>query len=166
MNDTLSDAIKEAYTICPSDKVTYETLEIRQDGVQNPIYIVKSRRSISAFDENGYERVFEPVGFEIIRPASTEEGIQTLNVVISNVGRRFNDFVVTAKSRRVPVLAIYRAYLSDDLTIPQTNPPLILYLKDLEATPLQVTGRATFMDVINRKFPSEIYSRDRFPALD
>ncbi len=164
-NPSLQDAIKEAYTIAPSNKVILDTLEIRQTGVQDPIYMVRSRRSIKAKDENGIERTFLPVGFQFALPPQDETGFQSLNISIDNIGRQVSDFINAAKSERVPVEVIYRPYLSNDLTRPQMIPPLVLYLKDIQVTAAQVTGKATFMDVVNKKFPSELYTRARFPSL-
>jgi len=162
---TLEDAIKEAYASCPTSKVILETLEIKQTGVQSPIYIVKSRQGITANDEIGRTIVFRPCGFQITLPAQNEDGFRSLNIAVDNVGREITDFVTTAMSQNVPVEVVYRPYLSDDLTRPQMNPPLVLYLKELQVNAFQVTGRATFMDLVNRKFPTELYTRARFPAL-
>lgn len=165
MNEALTEAIKEAYAICPSGQVVYDTLEIRQDGVQDRIYMVRSRLPITALDEDGVEREFGPVGFQFTMPSANEDGFQSLNVGIDNVGRRISDFITTAKSQVVPVAVIYRPYLSTDLSQPQMNPPLVLYLKDVQLNNFQVTGRAVFMDIVNRRFPSELYTRSSFPGL-
>lgn len=164
-NPSLQDAIKEAYVIAPSNKFIYDTLEIRQTGVQDPIFIVRSRKGITAKDEDGNWHDFLPVGFQFSLPPEDEEGFRSLNIAVDNIGRSVSDFVNLAKSERIPVEVIYRPYLSDDLEHPQMIPPLILYLKDIQITTDQVTGRATFMDIVNRKFPTELYTRARFPAL-
>lgn len=165
MNPSLQDAIKEAFALAPASVVILNTIEIRQQGVQDPIFLVQARRGITATDENGVDRVYEPVGFQFSLPPSNEEGFQSLNVAIDNVGRRVTDFITTAMSVAEPIKVVYRPYLSTDLTQPQMDPPLILYLKDVRITAIQVTGRATFMDVVNKKFPSMLYTRDRFPSL-
>lgn len=164
-NPSLEDAIKEAYAVAPTSKVIYDTLEIKQPTVQDPIYLVRAQREIVAFDEDGNERTFRPAGFQFSLPPENEEGFRSLNIAIDNVGREVSDFVNSAKSEQVVVEVIYRPYLSDDLSMPQMNPPLVLYLKDLQITPSQVTGRATFMDIVNKRFPTELYTRARFPAL-
>lgn len=164
-NPSLSDAIKEAFASCPTGKVIFDTLEIRQTGVQSAIYLVKGQTALTAFDEDGNERVFFPSGFVFSLPPENEEGFRSLNIAIDNIGRAVSDFVVIAKSEKVPVELIYRPYVSDILTAPAMIPPLILYLKDIQVTTVQVTGRATFFDIINRKFPSDLYTRARFPAL-
>ncbi len=165
MNDAFTEAIKEAFTLAPTGKVIYHTLEIRQTGVQDPVFLVQSRLPITALDENGDSHDFEPCGFQFTLPPSNEEGFRSLNIAIDNIGRRVTDFVELAKSEVVTVEVIYRPYLSDDLTQPQMIPPLVLYLKDIEITTFQVIGQATFADVINKKFPNELYTRARFPAL-
>lgn len=165
MNTALQDAILEAFAIAPSNQVVFHTLEITQQGVQGSIYLVKARRSIVAYDENSVARTFEPSGFEFSLPPSTEEGYQSLNIAIDNIGRRVSDFIDTAKSQSVPVKVIYRPYVSTDLSAPQMDPPLVLYLKDVKENAMQVTGRATMMDLANKKFPLELYTRARFPTL-
>lgn len=165
MNPSLSDAIKEAFATVPSNQVILHTLEIRQEGVQDTIYLVQSHQYIEAIDEIGHTHIFEPGGFQFTLPPSTEEGFQSLNVAIDNVGRRVTDFLEAAKSQKVPVQMIYRPYLSTDLSEPQMDPPLKFYLKDIKVTAFQVTGRATFMDIVNKKFPSILYTREKFPTL-
>lgn len=165
MNDAYSEAIKEAFAVAPSNKVIYQTLEIRQTGVQAPIYMVQGRQGIEAMDENGIPRSFEPVGFAFSLPPSNDEGFRTLEIAIDNVGRRVSDFITTALTEDVPVEILYRPYLSDDLTAPQMDPPLVLYLTEIQVTTHQVTGKATFMDIVNMGFPLELYTRARFPSL-
>ncbi len=165
MNDALQDAIKEAFAIAPANKVTIHTLEIRQDTVQSPIYLAQARRSVTATDENSVTKIFEASGFQFSLPPSNEEGFQSLNVAIDNIGRRVSDFLTAAQGSQVPVEMIYRPFLSDDLSTPQMIPPLVLYLKEVVVGEIQVTGKATFMDVTNKKFPLELYTRQRFPSL-
>jgi len=165
MNPSLQDAIKEAFALAPSTVVILNTIEIRQQGVQDPIYLVQARKGITATDENGVDHDYEPVGFQFSLPPSNEEGFQSLNVAIDNISRRVTNFVTTAMSEAEPVKMVYRPYVSTDLTVPQMNPPLVLFLKDVKITSVQVTGRATFMDVVNKKFPSQLYTRERFPSL-
>jgi len=170
MNDAYSEAIKEAFAVCPSNLVIYHTLQVRQVGVQSSVFLVQARRPITAADELGNYHLFEPVGFQFTLPPSNTEGFRSLNLAIDNITQRLVDFIEAAKNALalptpVPVEAIYRPYLNTDLSVPQMNPPIVLYLKDVEMTDTQVTGRATFMDVVNRKFPLEIYTRKRFPSL-
>jgi predicted ATPase len=165
MNASLQDAIKEAFAIAPTTKVVIHTLEIRQTGVQSPIYISQTKTGINAFDEDNVEHTFIACGFQFTLPPSDEEGFKSLNIAIDNVNRVASDFIETARANKVPVEIVYRPYLSDDLTASQMIPPLVLYLKDVQVTTYQVTGKCTFMDLVNKKFPSLLYQRSRFPSL-
>lgn len=164
-NPSLEDALKEAYASAPSNQVILDTLEIRQVGVQETIFIVKAPVQLVALDEDGVQRVFQPMGFQMSLPEESEEGFRSLNIAVDNIDRRIGDFVQAAKSDSTAVEVIYRPYLSDDLSAPQMNPPLRLFLKEIQITDFQVTGKATFMDLVNQKFPSELYHRMRFPSL-
>ena len=164
-NPSLSEAIKEAYASCPTSKTVFDTIEIRQTGVQPPIYLVRGRTTLTAVDENHIERTFQPSNFQFSLPPENEEGFRSLNIVIDNIGRAISDFVQLSKSEKIPVEIVYRPYVSDNLTTPAMIPPLILWLKDVQIVTHQVTGRATFFDIVNQKFPSELYTRDRFPSL-
>ena len=164
-NTSLQDAIKEAYTVAPSDVIIFNTIEIRQVGVQDSVFLVKSKSPLIAYDDDSGELTFLPANFDFTLPPQNEEGFVSLNIAIDNINRVASDFVDRARSTKVPVEIIYRPYLSTDLSAPQMNPPLVLYLRDIQVTAMQVVGRATFMDVVNKKFPSELYTRARFPAL-
>ena len=165
MNPSLEAALQEAFTIAPVDVIVYHTIQVHQTNVQDPVYLVQSSRSLVALDENGIEREFEPASFVFSLPPQTEEGFQSLNLAIDNVNQRVVDFVKTAQQHRVPIQVIYRPYVSTDLSQPQMNPPLVLFLKDVSVALFQVTGRCTFMDIVNKRFPSELYTRARFPSL-
>jgi hypothetical protein len=165
MNPALQEAIKEAYASAPANQCILHTLEIRQRGIQARIFLVRSLREITATLEDGNQQLFEPSGFNFSLPVSDNQGFQSLNISIDNIGLRVSDFCNRAVEQRVTVEIVYRPYLSTDLSAPQMNPPLLLYLKDVKVTSVQVTGRATFMDIINKHFPSELYIRDRFPTL-
>lgn len=172
MNTSLEEAIKEAYAIAPTNVVIYHTLEIRQPSVQSSVFLVQARRGITATDEDGNERNWQPVGFQFSLPPSNEDGFQSLNIAIDNINQRVTDFVNIAKSPAaivagvpVPVEILYRPFVSTDLSRPQMSQPITLFLKEVSLTNNQVTGRATFMDIVNKKFPSELYTRARFPTL-
>ena len=164
-SSAFSAAIKEAFAIAPTNLVIFETLTITQPTVQGAVYLVRARQSLTATDEGGIARIYEPCGFNFSLPPASEEGFQSLNVSIDNVGRRVIEFLQNAKASEIPVEVTYRPYLSTDLSRPQMDPPLRLHLKVVSVDEWQVSARATFLDIVNTVFPSEIYSRRRFPSL-
>ena len=165
MNQALEEAIKEAYALAPSDEVILETLEITHPAEGETLYFIKQRVPFDLTLETGETVTFEPVGFNFSLPAAGENGRQDMTITIDNTDRRISDFINDAKTYPEPVRVIYRPYLSSDLTTPQMNPPLSLTLNDVSISVFNITARASFADVINRKFPSEYYTRKRFPSL-
>lgn len=165
MNTALSDAIKEAYAVCPSDVAVLETLEISHPSIGGTIYLVKNREDLTLTLEDDTEHIFEGVGFRMTLPSSGDNGSQSLTLAIDNVDRRVSDFLNTAKNYPDPVTVKYRPYLSSDLTTPQMNPPLVLFLTDVMVNVFEVSGKASFADILNKKFPTELYTRARFPSI-
>jgi hypothetical protein len=165
MPDLLTDAIKEAYASAPADRVALETLEISHP-TAGAYYLVKNLEAITATLETSEEVTFEPCGFQLGLPEKSDQGNLEFTIAIDNVDQRIEAFIQAVKEATpASVVAVFRPYLSSDLSAPQMNPPLRMYLTDLTLDDFQVRGRATFADFVNRKAPSELYTRLRFPSL-
>lgn len=160
----LQAAIREAYATARTDVVYLDTLEITHPLVA-PLYLVKDRVDHELGIAPGVVKLFTATGFRLTLPNAGENGLQELALAIDNVDRRPSDFVQAVKGSNDPVTVIYRPYLHSEPLTPQMNPPLTLFLTDIDITAVEITARATFADVLNRKFLSELYTRRRFPAL-
>lgn len=166
MNTSLSDAIKEAYACCPTNIAVLETLSLSHpDLPDGTIYMVQGFTEVVATLETAEEVTFEAIPFRFVLPAAGENGRQELTLTIDNVDRRISDFIIAVKESSDPVTVTYRPYLSNDLSGPQMDPPLTLSLQSISVNVYEVSGRATFADVLNRPFPSDFYTRSRFPSL-
>ena len=170
-NESLSSAMKEVYALAPNDRVPLATLQLSHPALESSIYMVQDR-VVHNFtlepDSEGNPGItveFEPVPFRFTAPTSGEDGLQELSIAIDNVDRRITDFLDLVGTERAPVELTYRPYLSDDPTKPQLDPPLMLYLTDVRINAFEVSGRATFSNIINLKYPTEYYDRKRFPGL-
>lgn len=164
MSEALQAAIKEAYATARSDVVYLDTLEITNPGI-DPLYLVKDRADHELRLETGEWKTFVGTAFRFVLPAAGDNGLQELQIAVDNVDRRISDFVKQVLNSNAPVEVKYRPYLSTDKATPQMNPPLVLYLTDIVVNDAEMTGRATFADILNRKFLSELYTRRRFPTL-
>lgn len=162
---TILEAMKEAYACAPSNDVILETIEIRHESIEGSIYLVRNREDVSLTLETAETVLFEGAGFRLAKPKSGENGLQELSISVDNVDRRVSNFFNNAKNFQTPVECVYRPYLDSDHSTPQMDPPLVLYLSDAQITLFEVTAKATFADVINKKFPSKIYTRAGFPSL-
>jgi hypothetical protein len=164
-NDSLTDAAKEAFTLAPSNIPTLDTLEISHPAIAS-IYLVKDRKNWDlTLEDDGGTKTFRGCGFGIELPTSGENGLQNLNVAIDNVGREVSDFINSVKDSADPVTVIYRPYLTSDPTTPQMDPPLVLELKDVQILDSQVTAKGSSLDVVNKPFLLDIYTRENYPGL-
>lgn len=161
---TYQEAAKEAYASAPSDVVTLKTLEISHP-LTGTLYLVANREPLTLTLEDLSTHVFTASSFEITLPAKSEEGLQDLNLRLDNSDLQVTDFLNIVKLSKEPVVVKYRPYLSSDLTTPQLNPPLTLFIKPVSIGLVDVTAQGSFLDIINRKFPNEYYIDSRFPAI-
>lgn len=168
MPTDLTQAIIEAYSLAPTNVAILETIEI-YNPLMSPdsIYLVKDRIGYLMNIEGGIPKAFEPAPFRITLPSKSDGGLQELTISIDNIDRRVGEFMKNSRNLESPTLIKYRPYLSTDLTTPQISPPLTLYLKDSTMTVFEVTIRASFLNFLNKKFPSpsQYYSRSRFIGL-
>lgn len=164
MNSALSEAIREAYAVAPSSKAVIDTLELRLDGAE-PLYIYRGVEPLQMRLETGAWVTFEPVPFRFKLPKSSDTSSQSLDISMDNVDSRVAEFIVAAKGSLKPVEVVYRPYLSDDLTQPQMDPPLVLYLKGAAITTATASAQASFVDIVNKRFPNDYYTSTRFPGL-
>lgn len=158
-------AIKEAFASAPSNVALLETLEISHPSLSETLYLVANREDLTLALEDSSSHVFKGVGFKLTLPPVGDSGLQDLTITIDNVDRRITDFVNAVKASKTPVEVKYRPYLSDDLIHPQFDVPLVLYIRTVNLTVFQAVARASFADVINKRFPNDIYTRARFPSL-
>lgn len=166
MNAALTAALKEAYVLAPSNLAILDTLQFSHPALPGgDLYIVKNTEDLTMTLEDTSSHLFKACGFQITLPQSGDQGLQQLPIVVDNVLQVFTDFINLIKSSSDRCSVTYRPYLSSDLTTPQMIPPLVLYLTDIVVTETQVQGNCTFMDILNKPFPSELYTRQRFPGL-
>jgi hypothetical protein len=110
-------------------------------------------------------RPFTAANYDVGRLGSSGEGLQELNLAVGNVDRVAGDWLFEAASHNEPIEVIIHYYLQNDLTTPQLVPPVSLFLTDVDINMFQITGRLSFINLKDTPFPSERYTRKRFPSL-
>lgn len=170
-DSTLSQAIKEAYASAPNTSVAYHTLEIYHPSFTTPIRVVRDFVDLSATLEataprdGGQTVQFIGYAFDIVPPEVSSTGVPTLQITIDNVARDIMAGLEAAVTTSTPITVIYRMFLSTDLSAPQNNPPMTLTIISISADVFKVTATATFGDLVNKRFPSQLYTIERFPGL-
>jgi hypothetical protein len=164
MNELLTTALKQAYAKAQADATLFHTLELSHDNLSEPLYLVQGflNRELSV---SGVTKVFRAIPFQFTLPEHGDSGLQELSLSIDDVGREVSRFCRAAAQFPAPVVIKYRPYLSTDTTTPQMDPPLLMYLLNVEIKAGVVQGRAVTHDFLNMRFPAEKYTRERFPAL-
>ncbi len=158
-------AIKEAFVLAPADTVILHTLELIHPAMDPAVRMVQNIEGGTFTLETEEEFYFEPAAFRFSLPPSGTNGIQELMLQLDNTDRRISDYLEAVLLNPEPITVKYRAFLSSDLTTPQTESPLVLFLSDLHVTASEVSGRASFADIVNRQFLSVPYSVRNFPGL-
>lgn len=174
---SLEQALAEAYASAPTDRVIFDTLELRHPafvddaGQPTGIRVVIGYEDITARLEgdaplNGGEYVdFVAGAFRFALPGFEENKVPELKIILDNVTREIEGHLEAASNDLHPIAVTYRPYLSTDLSKPQMDPPIHMTLNSVTSTAMQVSGTATLSDVHNWPFPSEKYLRARFPGL-
>lgn len=165
MNQALTAAIQEAYAIAPASVSVLQTLEIRHASMSEPLYFVQGFLNREMTLETGQTVVFNACAFDFKLPPTDESGLQEMEITFDNTDNRVSDFCEQAMVFPTPAEIYYRPYLSNDLTEPQMDPPLRLFLLDVKVSESQLSGRCAPADFLNMKFPREHYDAGRFPRL-
>lgn len=175
---TMSAAIREAYASAPASVVVLHTLELRHpsfrdaSGAPTAIRVVRDMADLTATLEttaplNAGEAVtFTGLAFEFSLPPEDDRGsAPEIQITLDNASAELMRYLDGAVDTNEPIEITYRPYLSTDTSAPHIDPPLTMTLRDIEANLTQVTARASFADVANRRFPAATYTAARFPGL-
>lgn len=163
-DDNLTAAQREAYAVARVNDPTLETLEIFHP-IAGSVYLVRDKQEFTATLETAETVTFEPTAFQVARPKQGETGAQELTVSISNIDRRISRYIKLIKGSQQETVLRSRLFLSSDTSQPQTIAPLELTATELTIDTFDVTISATFVDVLNRDFPNDRYTRAVFPSL-
>ena len=176
-DNSLEQALKEAYASAPSDVVILHTLEFRHPNFKDELNQPSAIRVVldhadhslkleasAPLNANDYV-TFVKFAFEFTLPEVQNSAVPEIIITMDNVSREIEDNLALAVASPYKVEVTYRPYLSTDDTKPQMDPPLTLTLTHVEADDFKVTARASYGDAANKAFPSELYTASRFPGL-
>jgi hypothetical protein len=173
---SISEAIAESMASAKVGDPLLLTLEIRRDWTEagQPVAarVVNDYRPLTATLEadaplNPGEAVeFTPVPFRHARQEQTDSGAPSaVSIEVDNVSQTLTELLQRDKTSREPLRVIEREYLPSDTTAPHVMPPTKLVLSNVEVSSTTATGQASFGNLTNRRFPVDLYTRERFSAL-
>ena len=164
MNLNWKPAIQEALASVTSSVVIHHTLELSHPAFVAPFRLIQELQGRTLKLEDGSAVDFEPAAFKFTLPPVGDNGVQELSIQLDNTDQRISDTVEAVMANPEPITVRYRAYLSTS-DVPEMDAPLTLFLSDIRVTETDVTGRASFADIVNRQFLSDSYTTRRFPGL-
>ena len=164
---SLSDALKEAATHAPSDRVVLATYEFVHSSFSSRALVVVDHTDLEAQTETAETVTF--IAIAGIRPESFEESDQAstplLKLTLDGVSGELIDKLDAALLGFDPITLIERIYVSDDLTSPAILPPATAIIRSGSVSETSVTIEAGFGDPANQPFPRKLYTRGEYPGL-
>ena len=176
-DNTLSEALKEAYASAPSEVVLLHTLELRHpafvDDNGNPtaIRIVRDNKNyICRLEDtaplNPAEEVeFQALAFDLELPPVEAIPVPEITLSIDNVSTEIIKYLDRAVETQDMIEMTYRPYLTNDLSTPQMDPPITLVITEVTADISKISATARMMDIGNKSFPAENYTVKKYPGL-
>lgn len=164
---SLSDALKEAATYAPIDRVVLATYEFVHPSFMQRALIVNDYQNLTAVTEVGDTVTY--IGVAALRVQGFDESDQastpTLKLSIDGVSLDLVDKLDAAVESMVPVQVIERIYVSDQLTGPAILPPAKVYIRDGTFTETRIEIECGLGDSANLPFPRKNYTREEHPSL-
>lgn len=167
----VSPELAMIYASAPYDVHYIETLELQhpifnQEVIAGSRFITNQRDELTAKLEDDSTVTYEPAPFVAVPPNYEETSSLQLQVAIDNASRNLmEDMERLGSHPSIPIVVIYRVYLSDDHDTVQNNPPLKLDVTSVTAGEFAVTFNAGLTNLRKKPFPAIIYTVDQYPGL-
>ena len=160
-------AYTEFFLNAPSSIVQLELLDITHPSFSKPYYIVRNAvKGVTVTLEDSTTRAYTHYPLRIKKSASNETLDTGFAIDLGDLGEVVPmeiDNVAVADTFATKPQVIYRAYRSDDLTVPLVGPLI------LEGTPISINWEASSFTAkapsLNINRTGEFYKIDRFPML-
>lgn len=155
--------------------VLLETLEIHHSQIvddqgQTAIRVVNDTVEHSLLLEGSAPRqagqwvTFYPIPFEWEFPDFEEGRSPEAQVRVDNIRREIAKYLNGAELSNSPMQVIYRVYMSNDKS-KVSHGPYSFIIREIAESGDSISGRATFANPQNLKFPRRVYEEDEFPTL-
>jgi hypothetical protein len=159
----LSTLIERVYASAGSE-VIIDTIELACPAWPESMYIVKGFEDFNLGLDGVTFKDFMAAPIAIALPKKSNQGNQTLNFAIDNVTGQAQRLIDTALEAGSRITLTFRRYLNTDLTTPSEKPFYAVVLGgNVTGTTVQI--EAGFMDILNRMWPSDLYTSEFAPGL-
>lgn len=159
----LTQAIMEAYAVASVKRTIVKTLSVFGEEL-GELHIVQGVRDFEAAIEGTALTVFKAVPFQLATQGQSSEGAQSITIQVDILDIQILEFFKAMIDVLTPTQVMYREWT------PETGDwvsgaPLNLYVESVGLTETTATLRAGFVDIVNRSFPSALYTPTLFFPL-
>jgi hypothetical protein len=140
------------------------TLELASAAWAAPILICQGFENQTCVTEDARILEFEAAGIDVALPKKNNTGGQSLQFAIDNVLGIAQQRIDEALEAGERVMMTCRVYVSSDLSFPAETPyRFVVQAGSMQGTTLNI--RAGFFDVINTRFPRDLYTLGFSPGV-
>ena len=144
--------------------VIISTLELTCPAWTAPVLICQGYEDQTCITEDARTLTFLASGIDIALPKKGNTGGQTLTFAIDNVTGEAQSKIDDALEAEQKITMIYRIFLESDKSTPAEPPYFMTVLGGtMQGTSVQI--QAGFFDLINTKWPRELYTTKFAPGL-
>lgn len=176
MADPWNAAWEEAVASCPTDIIVYDTLELQHPAIQDEFGDAKPARFVcdvqarnlgiemgALFNPGGVVE-FSPSSFWSAFPEYAEGQTPQCEISIDNVSRALTSALEDAVGYSADLKVIFRQYSSADVSEPIYG-PVEFVISNVRVNSTTITGSARVSNLADKKFPTRVYTRSKFPGL-
>lgn len=157
---------KEFAASAPVGVIELRCLEISHPLITTPLRIVHDYQDWEVTLETSEVVTFMAGQFRTKPPSISDNGQIERGLQIDSVTGEIIGILLPIVTSEIPVTCTFRIYLSDDLSAPQFDPPEITNLRNIQINKGVLSATAQSADVINKRFPTRIYTRVNTPGLN
>lgn len=162
---TLSPELIKVYASGGVNETWVECLTITHPQFTAPWNITNSPYMFIATTETGASITFSPYPFQASLAGTGESGNQDVEIVISNVEKTpIDEIERAAEDPTQQIQMVYRIWLESKLD----SPGYVvdgLSISEVNITETEIVARASASDMLNRSFPTVLYTPAKFPGL-
>jgi hypothetical protein len=184
------EALREAYNAAPLSAVVLPTIELRHASFidnDNQPFAIRFVRDYGTLIEEGVDGapaiygwylklepdapmqanqtvMFQSCMFDFRLPEQLESKTTGIELSFDNVTALVSSYLDRAIQYKSTMALIYREYLADTPNVVQLKMDN-LSIKSISANIFKVTASASYIDLINKKFPNKLYRVDEYPGL-
>jgi hypothetical protein len=130
----------------------------------DPVYLIDDTQLFEGIVD-GHVREFQPVPMDLRLPSRDNDGRQDLTVTWCGIADPAKTFLDTAITDGLsPISCRHTIFILGNQN-PQIDPWIEYYFSQVSITREAVSATASRADILNRKFPTQMYRFSRFPGL-